>query len=102
MLRSEPNARIHAAATLLVVFAGWALEVDRVEWLFLILTIASVWSLEAVNTSIEAICDTISPDPHPQIGRAKDVAAAAVLIASIAAVLVAALIFGRRLLLCLA
>lgn len=98
MLQTESHARIHGIATLLVVLLGFALKVDRFEWLALVLTIALVFSLEAVNTAFEALCDVASPDYHPQVRRAKDVAAGAVLIAAIAAVIVAALIFGHRLL----
>ena len=64
----------------------------------LTLAIAAVWSLEAVNTAIEAVCDAVSTDTHPQIEQAKDVAAAAVLIAALASVVIAGLILGRRLL----
>lgn len=98
MLRSEPNARIHALAALVVVASGFLLDIERTEWLIVILTIALVWSLEALNTAVEAICDLTSPEQHPLVERAKDVAAGAVLISSVAAVLVAALIFGGRLL----
>jgi diacylglycerol kinase (ATP) len=97
MLQTESNARIHGVATLLVVLLGLVLRVDRLEWLALVLTIALVFGLEAVNTAFEALCDVASPDHHPRVRRAKDVAAGAVLIAAIAAVIVAALIFGHRL-----
>ena len=98
MLRTEPNARIHLIAALVAVCAGIALGLDRIEWLILTLTIAAVWSLESVNTAFEALCDVVSKDSHPEIARAKDVAAGAVLIAAIAAIVVAVLIFGRRIL----
>lgn len=98
MLRTEPNARFHALATLGVIAAGVATGIDRIEWLCLTLTIAAVWSLEAVNTALEALCDVASPEFHPQVERAKDVAAGAVLIAAVAAVVVALLVFGTRLL----
>ena len=98
MLQTEPNAQIHALATLLVVIAGVTLGIDRIEWLCLILTISAVWSLEAVNTAFEALCDVASPDHHPKVERAKDVAAGAVLIAAMAAIGVGVLIFGRRIL----
>lgn len=98
MLQTEIHARIHAVATLLVVATGLATGLDRFEWLAIVLTIAAVWSLEAVNTAIEALCDLVSPDHHPRIETAKDVAAGAVLIAAIAAVVVAALVFGPHLL----
>ena len=60
----------------------------------LALTIAAVISLEAVNTALEALCDVVSPEHHPAVEIAKDVAAGAVLVAAIAALVIAALIFG--------
>ena len=50
-----------------------------------------------MNTAIEAICDRVSPEHHELIGVAKDVAAGAVLVAVIAAMIVAVLIFGPHL-----
>lgn len=98
MLRTEPNARVHALASVSVVAAGLVVGLSRGEWLAIVLTIAAVWSLEAVNTAIEAVCDVVSPERDPRIARAKDVAAGGVLIAAIAAVCVAVLVFGSRLL----
>lgn len=96
MLRTEAHAKIHAQATIVVVAGGLWVGLTRLEWVAIVLTIAAVWSLEAVNTAIEAICDRVSPEPDPLIGVAKDVAAGAVLVAAIAAVVVAVLIFGPR------
>ncbi|MBJ18609.1 MAG: diacylglycerol kinase family protein [bacterium] len=98
MLRTEANARIHTLASVFVLCAGFALDIGRTEWLFLTLTIAAVWSLEAVNTAFESLCDVVAPEDRPEVARAKDIAAAAVLIAAIAAVIVALLIFGRPIL----
>lgn len=98
MIRTEYNARAHLLAAALVVTAGLVLGIDRFEWMILTLTIGAVLSLEAVNTAIEALCDVVSPEHHPEIGRAKDLAAGAVLIAALAALVIAGLIFGSRLL----
>lgn len=98
MLASEPNARIHALATVLVVAAGLGFGIDRGEWLAVVLAIGAVWTAEGMNTAFEALCDVASPDPHPLVARAKDVAAGAVLCAALAAVVVALLVFGPRLL----
>jgi diacylglycerol kinase (ATP) len=96
---SQHNARIHAAATLAVLAAGVALRVSRVEWLFLILATALVWMAEALNTALEFLCDVASPEFHPLVEKAKDVAAGAVLISALGAALVGLLIFVPRLLL---
>jgi diacylglycerol kinase (ATP) len=97
MLRSEINARIHALATVIVVAAGFGFGIDRAEWLAVILAITAVWSAEAFNTAIEALCDAVSQEERPQIGRAKDLAAGAVLLSAIGAAVIAAIVFGRRL-----
>ena len=60
----------------------------------LILTIAMVFTAEFINTSIEAVVDLASPVHHPLAKVGKDVGAAAVLIAALAAVLVGLLILG--------
>lgn len=93
LLRHEPNARIHAAATLAVAALGVALGLSAIEWALIVLAIAGVWCTEALNTALECLCDVASPGPHELIGRAKDVAAAAVLLAAFAAVAVGALVF---------
>lgn len=97
MVRSESHARFHLRSTGVVVVAGLLARLDRYEWLALVLTVAMVWSLEAVNTAIEAIGDRVSPDHDELVRVAKDVAAGAVLVAALASLVVAALIFGPRL-----
>ena len=93
LVRSQPNARIHTLATLLVVMIGWYVEVSRLEWALLLGAVGAVWTAEALNTAIEWAVDLVSPDHHPLAGKAKDVAAAGVLIASLAAVAIGLLVF---------
>ena len=98
LLATQHNARIHAAATLAVLAAGLWLGCTRVEWAVLVLAIAMVWLAEGVNTALEALGDVASAEPHPLVGRAKDVAAGAVLLTSIGAAVAGLLIFVPRLL----
>jgi diacylglycerol kinase (ATP) len=56
-----------------------------------------VWTAEALNTAIELVIDLVSPDVHPLAGRAKDVAAGAVLISACGAVVVGILVFAPHL-----
>ncbi len=98
MLRSQHNAWIHALASVVVVAAGLYFQVGRGEWLALTLAIVAVWSAEALNTAFESLCDVASPEFHPMVERAKDVAAGAVLIAAIGAVFIGLLVFGPRVL----
>jgi diacylglycerol kinase (ATP) len=79
MLVSQHNAWIHAVATLGVVVAGLVFGIPRSEWYVLILAIVAVWTAEALNTALEFLCDVASPEFHPLVEKAKDVAAGAVL-----------------------
>ena len=97
VLVTQANARIHAAATILVIAASWWLQLSALEWCVVVLAIGGVWMAEAFNTAIEALVDLVSPEYHPLAARAKDVAAGAVLCASIAAVIVASIIFLPKL-----
>ena len=85
VLRGESNARIHALAALLVILAGFWLEVTRLEWCWLVAAIAAVFAAEALNTALESLADALHPDPHPGVGRAKDAAAGSVLVVAFAA-----------------
>ena len=97
MLRSQHNAWIHLAATVAAVSAAWWFALLRAEWVWLILAIVAVWTAEALNTAFELLCDVASPEFHPVVKQAKDVAAAAVLIAAIGASLIGVLIFAPHL-----
>src|SRR5262245_25769132 len=75
MVLSQHNAWIHAAATLVVVGGGAFVGLGRFEWIALVLAIVSVWTAEALNTALEFLCDVASPEFHPLIEHAKNVAA---------------------------
>lgn len=91
--RKTPNARLHAAAGGLVAALGLYLGITRVEWIMILLAAGLVFAAEAVNTAIEVDLDLTSPDYHPYARDAKDIAAGAVLLASIAAGLAGLFIF---------
>lgn len=93
VLRSQDSARIQAIAALAVVVLGVALRVSAPEWCALVLAIALVLTAETLNTSIESTIDLVSPEFHELAGRAKDVAAGAVLIAALGSVAVGLLVF---------
>jgi diacylglycerol kinase (ATP) len=98
MLRTQYNARIHAGATIAVILAGLAWKVDADEWRWLVAAIALVWMAEAMNTAFEHVCNVVSPQFHPDVERAKDVAAGAVLIAALAAAAIGASVLAPHLL----
>lgn len=93
--REESNIKIHTAIAFAVVAAGYYFQVTTTEWYVLIITIALVISLELINTAIEKLVDLVTMERKPLAGKIKDVAAGAVLVASIASVLVGVLIFYK-------
>jgi diacylglycerol kinase len=94
VLRTQQNAWIHSVAATLVLLAALWLNLPPRDWAVLTLTISMVFMAEFINTSIEAVVDLASPLHHPLARVGKDVGAAAVLIAALAAVLVGLLILG--------
>ncbi len=98
VLRTQKNAWIHAFVSTLVISLGLWLALPARDWAMLILVMAMVWSAEFFNTSIEAVVDLASPAHHPLAKVGKDVGAAAVLIAALAAALVGLLLLGPPLL----
>ncbi|SHI41229.1 undecaprenol kinase [Hymenobacter daecheongensis DSM 21074] len=97
-LRTEVHLRFHAAATAAAVGLGFCLGITRLEWALVALAIGVVWSAELLNTAVEALTDLVSPEYHALAGRAKDVAAGAVLVVAVAALVVGLLVFGPPLL----
>lgn len=96
-IRTERNMRLHLLSAMLVfIFAIW-LQPTKLETLILLGWVIAVLSLELVNTAIERTVDLVTTDFHPLAKRAKDVAAGAVLVASIGAAMTAVVIFGPRL-----
>jgi diacylglycerol kinase (ATP) len=94
LVQTQHNARIHAAATILVATAGALLQISTMEWALIALAIVCVWATEALNTAIEFVVDLVSPEHHPLAAKAKDVAAAGVLVAAIGALIVGGIVFG--------
>ncbi len=93
MLRTQPSAWIHAAATVAVIVAALSLDVTRSDWCWLIAAIGLVWSAEGINTALEQLADAVHPDEHPLVGQAKDAAAGAVLAAAVTAAVIGIIVF---------
>ena len=94
VIRTQRNAWIHAVVTILVVLMAFWLRLQTRDWAILFMTIALVWTAEFINTALEAVVDLASPEQHPLAKVGKDVGAAAVLVAAMAAILVGLLILG--------
>ncbi len=97
MVAGQHNAWVHATATAAVIAAGLALHVSAGEWCWLVLATAGVWTAEALNTAFEFLCDVASPEFHPAVEKAKDVAAGGVLLSAAGAVAIGLLVMGPHL-----
>ena len=80
-----------AAAAVIVL--GFIFRISSYEWIVLVIMIMSVMTTEAMNTAIEKLCNHVNPGIHPDIRIIKDLSAGAVLLASVASIIVAAIIF---------
>lgn len=98
--QTQGNIRRHTLAAAAALVMAYILALTWVEWALLIVTIAIVITAELINTAVETVIDLCKPSYHPLAKRAKDVAAAAVLVTAIAAVAVGVFLFGPRLLQC--
>ena len=94
--REEANFKIQIACAVVAVVLGYVLGITKTEWIIVCMLIGFVLTAEAFNTALEEFCDMVKSDPDPHIGKIKDLAAAAVLIASTSAGIVGALIFLPR------
>ena len=97
VIRTQTNARVHLVAAAGVVALGFWLEVSLTDWCLLTLCISLVIAAEAFNTAVECVVDLVSPQRQELAGRAKDAAAGGVLLTSIGAAVIGAIVFGRRL-----
>lgn len=95
--QTQRNMKIHFFVALVALVLGFVLGIDASSWAVIIVCIAVVLAAEAFNTALESVVDLVSPQYHDLARRAKDCAAAGVLIVACAAVAVAFVVFFPRL-----
>lgn len=93
MIRYGHNFRIHLVILMTVIAAGIILRISITEWMAIVFVSALVLVSEGFNTSLEHLSDAVSAESNEKLRRAKDVAAAAVLISALAAVITGLMIF---------
>ena len=93
LLATQMNARIHLIALILVITAGILVNLSTGEWAIIALATGMVLSAEAMNSALEFLADHTAPEWHDSVGKAKDLAAASVLLASAAALAVGLFVF---------
>ncbi len=97
-IKTQRNMKIHTLALILVVALGLWLDLSRIEWSIVLLIVGLVIISEMLNTAMEALVDLETQEYHPLAKTAKDVAAGAVLLASIISIIIGVLIFWPKIL----
>lgn len=98
LFKYQHNARIHFSILVIVISLGLYLRISNCEWVYITIVSGFVIASELINSSIEYLCDIVSPDFHQLIEHIKDMAAAAVLIAAISSLIIGFLIFIPKIL----
>lgn len=97
-IKEEQNMKIHIAIMILVIIFGILFKISKIEWIICIALFGLVISMELVNTAIENTVDLITKEKNEQAKIAKDVAAGAVLVSTIAAATIGLMIFVPKIL----
>jgi diacylglycerol kinase (ATP) len=95
VLRTQRNMRIHFLVAVAVLVAAIAIGVTRIELIALMISIAFVLIAEMINTAIEGTIDVSTTSFDPNAKLAKDIAAGAVLIATVNAIVIGYLVFSE-------
>lgn len=93
IISTQRNMKIHLAAAAGVFALAWCFDFSALEYIILTFTVGMVWTIEAINTAIEAVVDLASPGIHPLAKNAKDIAAGAVLISAGMSIIIGCLLF---------
>ena len=92
LLRNQAPSKIHILAFLGMMTVSWYLQFPLWKWVAVLLCSGMVLAAEALNTAVEYVVDLVSPDYHVLAGKAKDVAAAAVLFTAVFSGIIAILL----------
>ncbi len=93
LISTEHSVMSQIIIAILMTAAGFYFEITRIDWMFQILAIGLVLSIEGLNTAVEKIADFVHPEFHDRIGFIKDIAAGAVLFAGMTALGIGAMIY---------
>jgi diacylglycerol kinase (ATP) len=93
LIRTEHSIMVQFSIAIVMVIAGFYFHITKTEWLFQMLAIGQVMSIEGLNTAVEKVADFIHPDYHERIGFIKDISAGAVVFAALTAVVIGLIIY---------
>ena len=89
----DRNGQIQVVIGTTAIILGFTVSLTSFQWLLVLFCIGLVISLEMINSAIERFCDLVTTEFHPGIKIIKDVAAGAVLVASITSLIIGLIIF---------
>lgn len=93
LIKTEHSVMVQFSLGIALIIAGFYFNITAAEWMFQILAIGLVLSIEGLNTAVEKIADFIHPDYSQRIGFIKDIAAGAVFFAAMAAITIGLIIY---------
>ncbi len=98
LISTEHSIMVQFSIGIIMTIAGFYFNISNTEWMFQILGIGLVLSVEGLNTAVEKIADFVHPDFHQRIGFIKDIAAGAVFFAAITTIAIGLMIYLPKLL----
>ena len=93
--KEQLNLRIHVLAAVVVVGLGFYFRITTTDWVLILILIGLVLAAELFNTALENLTDLVTKEYHPLAGKAKDMAASAVLVLSVVSAIVGFIIFAK-------
>ncbi len=92
-MKSGVHEVSHLITTIIIIIAGFYFDINKIEWIAILLCIALVLITEAANTAIEKLCDFVHAEKNNKIRDIKDISSGAVLIAAIISAIIGSIIF---------
>ena len=93
VFKEEQNFQIQTSTGFIIIILGWYFQINKSEWLFLIIIIGLVLLMEILNSAVERVSDILKPRIHDYVKEIKDIMAAAVMLSSILAIIIGIIIF---------
>jgi diacylglycerol kinase len=91
----QRNLKVQLAIALVTFSAGLYFDITLIEWCIILIASSLVIGLEIVNTAIENLVDLVTTEWKPLAGKVKDMAAGAVLTASVFSLVVGVIVFKK-------
>jgi diacylglycerol kinase (ATP) len=93
LITTEHSIMVQTLISVLMTIFGFYFNISKTDWMFQIMAIGFVLSIEGLNTAVEKVADFIHPDFNERIGFIKDIAAGAVFFAAMTAVAIGIMIY---------